>query len=173
MQLPTRRWEKFQKRDTGPVHITKAGLDRMRERLERLKRGLPELISEAERTAAYGDRSENAEYKDAKGRLRGTHRQIFSIEDQLKRVVLIRPGAGTSGTVQIGSAVVLDTQATGSTSSPHKTFQIVGSHETDPARGRISFSSPLGAALMGRKKGDAVTIKTASGARTYRIIEVR
>ena len=167
MQIPKRRWEQFQKRDTGPVHITKAGLDSMRERLERLKRGLPELISEAERTAAYGDRSENAEYKDAKGRLRGTHRQIFSIEDQLKRVVIIKPGASASGMVEIGSTVALEVNV------ETETFQILGSHETDPARGRISFSSPLGAALMGHKKGDEVSIKTASGTRMYRIIEVR
>ena len=139
----------------------------MEEKLAQLKRALPELISEAERTAAYGDRSENAEYKDAKGRLRATHRQIYSIEDQLKRAVIIKPGANASGTVQIGSTVVLEVKGV------EKIFQILGSKETDPARGRISFSSPLGAALMGKKKGDAVTIKTGSGEHAYRIKEIR
>ena len=156
----------MRKRDDGPVHLTEEGLTRLKEKLARLKQSLPALIAEAERTAAYGDRSDNAEYKDAKGTLRRTHRQIWSIEDQLKRVVLIRPGQHASGTVEIGSTVAVETEGV------KRSFQILGSHETDPARGRISFKSPLGAALMHRKKGEAVTIQTNSGPRTYRILEI-
>ena len=142
----------------------------MREELAHLKRVLPERIAETSRTAAFGDRSDNAEYKDAKGALRRTNYRIFELEDQLKRVIIIKPGVNAQGTVQLGSTVVLET------GGGRKTFQIVGPRETDPASGRISHVSPLGAALMGHKKGDSVTIQPRVGAgnspQTYRVVEV-
>lgn len=149
-----------------PIHLTEEGAAALKEKLARLKASLPHLISEAERTAAYGDRSENAEYKDAKGTLRRTHRQIWSIEDQLKRVVIIKPGPNASHTVGIGSTVTVEIDGA------KKIFQIVGSHETDPAKGRISFNSPLGTTLMGHKEGDIITLQAANGLRTYRILEI-
>lgn len=166
MQIPRHSSEKFKVRDTGPVHLTPDGLKRLQERLAGLKKALPDLISEAARTAAYGDRSDNAEYKEAKHQLRRTHRQIFSLEDQLKRAVVIKSGKNAAGTIQIGSVVVLERL------SLQKTYEVVGPQETNPTKGRISFQSPLGAALMNHKKGDAVEIKTASGLQEYRILEV-
>ncbi|MGC9968905.1 MAG: transcription elongation factor GreA [Minisyncoccia bacterium] len=167
MQIPRRRSEKFQKQSDEPVYLTEEGFLRLKEKLARLKRALPDRIAEAQRTAAYGDRSDNAEYKLAKSTLRRTNWQILEIEDQIKRVALIATGPSASDKVQIGSTVVL--KADGA----EKTFQIVGSDESDPARERISYQSPLGAALIGRAKGDDVTIKTVDGPRTYRIIEIR
>jgi transcription elongation GreA/GreB family factor len=167
MRIPKRRSELFKTYDTGPVHVTKETLERMKRRLAELKQSLPELAHEAERTASYGDRSENAEYKDAKATLRRTHRQIYSIEDQLKRIVVIEPGTTQHGSIRIGSVVELESTAGIST------FQILGSKETDPTRGRISFNSPLGAALMNKKKGDSVNITTERGVRTYTIREIR
>ena len=157
--------------DDSPIHLTEEGLARMREELARLKRALPERIAEAQRTAAFGDRSDNAEYKDAKGTLRRTNYRIFELEDQLKRVVIIVTGVNSQGTVQLGSTVVLETN------DGQKTYEIVGPRETDPADGRISHVSPLGAALMNRKKGDSVTIQPRAGGgngpQTYRILEIR
>jgi transcription elongation factor GreA len=141
----------------------------MQERLARLKSSLPTLAEEAARTAAYGDRSDSAEYKEAKGLLRRAHRQIFSLEDQLKRVVIIPSGPNTSGTVQLGCTVVLESAG----SKTLTTFQILGPYETNPGAGRISHQSPLGAALMGHAVGDAVDIETANGARRYRIVEIK
>jgi transcription elongation factor GreA len=168
MQFPKKRKsDEFKKRDDGPVHLTKDGFKSLQEKLERLKLALPEFINEAKRTAAYGDRSDNAEYKEAKSILRRTHRQILNIEDQIRRAVIIASGSNSSGAVQLGSIVVLEIDGA------QKTFQILGSHESNPANGRISYQSPLGSALMGHIKGDIVTVQTASGSKKYCILEIR
>ena len=166
MQIPQSRWDKLKVRDQSPVYLTEAGFRKLQALHERLKRSLPELIAETQRTAAFGDRSENAEYKEAKSLLRRTHRRILSIEDKLKRVVVIKED-GPVDAVRIGSTVKLALA-----SSEEKTFQIVGPDETDPPRGRISFKSPLGAALMKHQIGDEITLKTPRGAVVYRIIEI-
>jgi transcription elongation factor GreA len=162
-----RKSDELKKRDDGPIHITEAGLQRLRDHLARLKGALPDFISEAKRTAAYGDRSENAEYKEAKSTLRRTQRKILSIENQIKRAVIIPTGPSASGKVRLGSTVVLESNGT------KKTFQILGPHETDPTKGRISHQSPLGAALIGRAKDDVVAIQTLKGRQEYRILEIR
>jgi transcription elongation factor GreA len=178
MIFSRRKLDYSKKEDNGPIHLTADGFARLKEKLARIKQRLPALAEEARRTAAYGDRSENAEYKEAKGSLRRATWQILSIEDQIKRVVVIKSGPNVSGRVEIGSTVVLEVnEKDGSTSSPRagvrKTFEILGPHETDPAHGRISYESPLGATLMGHLKGDAITIQTRNGSNAYRIIEIR
>ena len=167
MQIPKRRSEQFKVYDTGPVHVTKAKFEQMEAKLEELKRSLPHLISETERTAAYGDRSENAEYKDAKANLRRTHRQVYLIQDQLRRAIIVQSGATSLGTIRIGSRVTLEVNG------EKKMYEILGSKETDPAQGKISFSSPLGAALMDRTIGEHVTIKTPNGSRTYTVLDIQ
>ena len=168
MQFPKRRMSDIlKKRDDGPIYLTEQAIKDLYERHAHLKKMLPEYISEAQRTAAYGDRSDNAEYKEAKSILRRTHRQIFTIENQLKRAVVIKSGVNAKRTIQIGSSVLLELKG-----GTRKTFQILGPHETDPIKGIISYKSPLGAALIGRKEGDAVRIKIADGFKEYLIIRV-
>jgi transcription elongation factor GreA len=84
----------------------------------------------------------------------------------LKRAVIIQPGRNALGTVQIGSKIRVEVNG------KEKEFEIVGPHETDPGRGRISDQSPLGVALIGHTKNDVVTIKTASGSQEYCILEI-
>lgn len=168
MQIPKRRSDKLRKYDESPVYLTPQGLKILEERLARLKRDMPGFIDEAQRTAAYGDRSDNAEYKEAKSILRRAQGQIFGIQEQLKRVVKIISGENATKTVQLGSTVVLESDG-----KNKKTFQIVGSLETNPGEGRISHKSPLGAALIGRAKGDTVAIQTANGASEYRVLEIK
>ncbi len=167
MQIPRRKSEELRRKVEGPFHITEEGFEHMKEKLERLKLALPGYIIETQRTAAFGDRSDNAEYKDAKSRLTRTHFQILRIQDQIKRAVIIPSGQNTSGTVQLGSAVVLQI------GELRKTFQILGAHETNPTLGRISFQSPLGTALMNHKKGDTVTVQTPIGPQKYTILEIK
>ncbi len=155
------------KYDDEPIYFTEEGFTRLKEKLACLKRDLPGFIVEAQRTAAYGDRSDNAEYKDAKSTLRRTQFQILSIQEQLKRVVVIAESLNASGKVQLGSTVVLGVGGV------QKIFQILGPRETDPTRGRISHESLLGAALLGHVAGDVVTIKTTRGSQSYHILEVR
>lgn len=151
--------------DTEPVYLTKDGLDNLKKHLARLKESLPRLIEETSRTAAFGDRSDNAEYGEAKSALRRANSQIISTEDKLKRVVLIDPSRN-SGMVQIGSTVVLKSAGT------EKTYEIVGSIETNPGRGRISNISPLGKALLGKKIGDKFSMETPGGKKEYEIIGI-
>jgi transcription elongation GreA/GreB family factor len=166
MQIPKRRSDMLRKPDDGPVHITQQGLERLHERHITLTRSLPDLIADAAQTAAQGDRSENDGYKEAKALLRRTYRKIYSIEDQIKRAVVITTGANAAGTVEIGSTVTMEIDGV------RKTFQILGSHETNPSRGRISYQSPLGAALIHHTKGEVITFKTETGIKEYRIIDV-
>lgn len=167
MKFLRKRKQQSEKGDDKPMHLTADGLARLKEKLARLKHGLPTLIEEAKRTAAFGDRSDNAEYKEAKSALRRSNWQILSIQDQIRRAVVIKSAPNISGKVELGSTVTIETEG------EKKTFEILGSHETDPARGRISYESPLGAALMNRSKGDTVTIETGSGLKAYRILEIR
>ncbi len=170
-----------------PIYMTPEGIERLREKLARLKRNLPKLAEETARTAAYGDRSDNAEYKQAKGALRYATYESYRIEDQLKRVVPIERGAGKGGIVQLGSTVTIAPAGTtpsggggkiaGKTAGVGKTkkettYEILGPTETNPTSGRISHLSPLGAAMMGHKVGDIVAIQTATGKKEYTILKV-
>lgn len=165
--MPRTRSNAQRKHDDDPVYLTEDGLKDLHEQLARLKKSLPGIIAETQRTAAYGDRSDNAEYKESKALLRRTHRHVARIEDQVKRVMIITSDANASGTVHLGSTVVLEEGGT------QKIFHIVGPHETDPSKGRISHRSPLGTALIGHRKDDVVALKTQNGLRNYRILEIR
>lgn len=166
MRTPKYTASELKRQSDDPIPLTQDGITRLESKLARLRRELPDLIAEAQRTAAFGDRSDNAAYKEAKSALRRTHGQIFVIQDQLKRVVLIAPNPHITGRVQLGSTVILEKNGT------RTTFQILGSYETDPGNGRISSQSPLGAALMGRQPGDTITIPVKNGSQEYRIIEI-
>ena len=166
---PLRKSDELRKRDDGPLYITQEGLERLHERLVRLEKALPEFIAVTRAAAALGDRSDSAEYTDAKSTLRRTHRQILSTKDQIKRAVIITPpdpATSGSGVVRLGSTVVLEI------SGAERTFQILGPHETDPTQGRISDQSPLGGALVGHVAGDTVTIETGGGPQKYQILKV-
>jgi transcription elongation GreA/GreB family factor len=152
-------------RDTSAIYLTEEGAEKLKLKLERLEKSVPELVTEAARTAAFGDRSENAEYQAAKGQLRRTYRQIYSIKDQLKRVEIIKVDPKKAA-VQLGSTVMLTTD------NKQLTFKIVGPQETNPAKGRISFQSPLGATLMGKVKGEEIFIQTPTGEKKYLIVEI-
>lgn len=151
-----------------PIHLTPAGIEALRARLAQLKARIPELAAEAARTAAYGDRSDNAEYKQAKGMLRAAHRRVTEMESQLKRAVEIPSGPSANGQVQIGSIVTLKYE-----DGHAHTFEIVGPDETNPSAGRISFKSPLGAALIGHAAGETITLRTENGERMCHIVTIR
>ncbi len=165
MRLPTRKSQKLKlPQDEGPLYLTKAGIEKLERRLERIETTeLPQAIEDVRRTGEFGDFSENAEYQEAKGRMRRLHNSVLVIKDKLKRAVLIEKEEGMQG-VQIGSVVVLETG-----DGQHKTFEIVGPSETDPTRGRVSYKSPLGARLINREVGESVEI----GLTTYAIVEIR
>ena len=166
MRIPRRKADELKKRDSGPVYLTETGFERLQGKLARIKRSLPELIDATAEAAAAGDRSDNAAYTTSKAALRRANWRILEIGDELKRAVVITPGPDKNGAAKLGSTVTLKTNG------GQKKFEIVGPKETDPAAGRVSQESPLGAALIGKIAGGTVTIKTASGPKRYRILKI-
>lgn len=150
--------------DTGAVYLTPRGVENLKRTLAQLEAERPNTVADLTRAIAMGDLSENAEYTESKARLARTDGRIFGIKERLKRVILIEEGA--SENVRLGSTVVVSIEG------KQKTYRIVGPHETDPTKGRISHVSPLGSALLHHKVGDAVTISTDRGDVMYGIVEI-
>lgn len=151
--------------ESTPVYLTPEGHEELKNKLERLRKKIPELVQEVSRTAAYGDRSENDEYKTAKGKLRATQFQIAKIDDQLRKVRII-PSGSSGGKIHIGSTARVESKG------KQMTFRIVGPHEASPVEGRISHESPLGKALIGHSEGDVVIFESGGGIKEYKILEI-
>jgi transcription elongation factor GreA len=164
MQIPIRKSGKYTHTQIDP-HLTAAKFSELQNKLERLKKIQPSAIEEVKRLAAHGDFSENHAYQMAKSRLRGINQRIIELENTLKQAIIIKPNKN-SGIVQLGNLVTVETD------NKIQTFQILGSAETDPDAGIISHHSPIGAALIGRRIGETVTIKLANKAVEYKIIKI-
>ena len=152
MRLPTRRSEKQKiMKDDGPFYITKEGLEKLKQKLHTIEtHNLPKAIEDVRATAEFGDFSENAEYQEAKWRMRRLRNQALSITEKIRRAILIETQTEPD-VVRLGSRIILEKNGV------EKTYRIVGPHEADPARGRISYLSPLGASLIGRKEGEEIS----------------
>lgn len=162
MRVPTRRADKIPKESFDP-NITQNKYDQLKRKLEDLLHTQrPKLSLEVQRLAEMGDFSENAAYQTAKWKLRGVNRRIDDIESSLKYANIIY--RNTDGTVSIGSTVFIENLG------QIKTYKILGSTETDPAKGIISHNSPLGQALLDHAVGDI--IKIPSSLKEYKIISI-
>jgi len=168
MQIPKRRSQQLQAPDERDDVMTGWKLQRLKDDLEDLeKRQRPVIVEDLSDARQKGDLSENAEYQDARAKLSRIDGRIFSLKERIKNAVVIEQGAGPSGQVRIGSTVVL------SVDGHQRQYRILGSQETDPSRGRISYLSPLGAALLGHVAGDGVTIDAGGKKILYGIVEVK
>ena len=132
--------------------MTQAKFDELSAQLERMLKARPAAAAEVKHLAEMGDFSENAAYQIAKGRLRGLNERIMEIQDHLKYAQIIQPPS--AGIVALGSTVTVEHNGT------QQTFQILGPTETNPAKGIISYQSPLGTALLHKRVGDTVTLPT-------------
>jgi transcription elongation factor GreA len=131
-------------------------------RLKEIER--PEVVEAIEVARAHGDLSENAEYHAAKERQGQIEAQVIDLEDRLARAMVIDPKTLSGNRVVFGATVhLLDED------DKKVVYQIVGQTEADARIGRISYSSPLGRALIGRKIGEDVEVTTPSGDRYYTI----
>ncbi len=163
MQLPYRKPGKYAHTPMDPF-VTQEKLDELTRKLERLYADRPQLAKEVGRLAELGDFSENVEYQLAKGKLRSVNQRILILENQLKHSEVI--SSTSKGTmIELGDTVTV--QANGS----EKTYQILGSSETNPHKGIISHNSPMGEALVGKKVGDTVTIEIGKKTIDYVIIK--
>jgi transcription elongation factor GreA len=169
MQVPRRASEQNRKYSVASDHfLSAAAIAKLRAELERLQKVVhPRAAEELRRASEMGDRSENAAYSEAKGRLMRVNTRILELQDELRNAVEI-PEGSVDGRVAIGATVVVRVGGL------EKTYQITGSAETAPASGRISFSSPLGAVLMGHRAGDEVLFRAADGREVkYVIVDVQ
>ncbi len=127
----------------------------------------PGVVEAIEEARAHGDLSENAEYHAAKERQGQIESQIAELEDKLARAIVIDPTTLSGDKVVFGATVhLLDED------DKPVTYQIVGEAEADARVGRISYSSPVGRALIGRRRGEEVEVVTPSGDRSYLIDRV-
>ena len=164
MRLPNRKPGKYTFPTFDP-QMTQDKFDAFKEKLARVKDQLPQAIKDTRRYAENGDFSENAEYQIAKGRLRGLNRAVDELQHQITHAVIIQPTKETS-TVAVGHTVTI----TGS--GVERRFQILGSSETNPMRGIISYQSPLGSALLGHAVGDIITVDMGQTTMQYTIVSI-
>jgi len=147
-------------------HLTKQGVDELQAELEELT-GLRAVIADRIKTAReFGDLSENMEYTAARQDQERNENRINEIEHILKNVAVIKDPK-SNGKVVLGSTVKLRAE-----NGKTKEFQVVGTVEADPLNGKISDESPIGQALMGKKEGDAVEIKTPVETALYKIVDI-
>jgi transcription elongation factor GreA len=164
MQVPHRKPGKFTHLKPDPL-LTEAKFTELEKKLEHLKKIRPGLAADVSRFAQFGDFSENVEYQIAKGKLRGVNQGIIDLENHLKHAVVFKPQEQTD-TVELGHRVTIESEG------KQKKYQILGSSEIDLKKGIISYSSPMGAALLGKEVGDVVSVKLANREVEYTIIKI-
>ena len=152
------------------VPMTAAGHARLDEELKQLKNvERPQVIQAIAEARAHGDLSENAEYHAAKERQGWIEGRILELEDKFARAEVIDVAKLDGDTVKFGATVTLIDEDT----EQKKTWQIVGDYEADVKSGKISISSPIARALIGKKKGDWVEVAAPGGARSYELGRVQ
>ncbi|HEX7382881.1 MAG TPA: transcription elongation factor GreA [Burkholderiaceae bacterium] len=153
------------------IPLTRRGAELLKAELQRLKsvdrHAVIQAIAEAR---GHGDLSENAEYEAAKDKQGFIEGRIAELESKLAAAQVIDPSKlDAGGRVVFGSTVDLEDEASGA----EVTYQIVGDDEADLKQGRISISSPIARALIGKEIGDVAEVQAPGGVRHYEIVAVR
>jgi transcription elongation factor GreA len=149
-----------------PTYLSKEGLTKLRSELDEMisvKR--PEVANRIHDAKEHGDLSENAEYEDAKNEQAFVEGKIQTLEALIKNATIIDENHSTEH-VQIGSTVSVES------TDGAETFTIVGSAEAKPGEGRISNESPVGRALLGKRKGDKIVVRVPAGDFSYKIVSI-
>ncbi len=149
--------------------MTPAGHAAMQAELAALKAERPKISQEIGVAREHGDLKENAEYHAAKEKQGLCEARIADLEDRLSRAEVIDPATLSGDRVAFGAIVELEDMD----SEKSVTYQLVGPDESDLEQGRISVTSPVARALIGKEVGDEVRVKTPGGIRTYEIADVR
>ena len=150
----------------GKIEITKSGLDALKKELDDLVNGKrPKVVERLSNARLQGDLTENSDYHNAKDELEFLDGRISELEEVTKHAALISCNGNENG-VSLGAKVTLKV------GSLEQIFHIVGEWEADPAEKKISHSSPLGQALLGKKKGDKVEVEAPAGKVIYEILEI-
>jgi transcription elongation factor GreA len=151
------------------VPVTREGYEALKKELEKLKRvERPENIKAIEEARAHGDLSENAEFAAAKDRQGFIEGRISELQYKLGNADIIDPDKLDKEKAVFGCRVLLENIETGQDVE----YQLVGPDESDIGKGRISVSSPLGKAILGKKPGDELTLQVPGGKRVYELVEI-
>jgi transcription elongation factor GreA len=151
------------------VPVTREGYEALKKELENLKRvERPKNIKAIEEARAHGDLSENAEFAAAKDRQGFIEGRIGELGFKLANADVIDPGKLPKDRAVFGTKVLLENIDTGE----EVEYQLVGPDESDIVKGRISVSSPLGKAIIGKKPGDELTLEVPGGKRIYELVDI-
>jgi transcription elongation factor GreA len=151
------------------VPVTREGYEALKKELENLKRvERPQNLKAIEEARAHGDLSENAEFAAAKDRQGFIEGRIGELGFKLANSDIINPDTLSKDKAVFGHRVLLENIDTGEDVK----YQLVGPDESDIERGRISISSPLGRAILGKKPGDELVLVVPGGKRVYELVEI-
>lgn len=151
------------------VPVTQKGFEALKKELEQLKKvDRPENIKAIEEARAHGDLSENAEFAAAKDRQGFIEGRISELQYKIANADVIVPDQLNKDKAVFGCTVLLENIETGE----NVEYQLVGPDESDIEKGRISISSPLGRAILGKKPGDEMTLQVPGGKREYELVEI-
>lgn len=151
------------------IPMTGDGLAQLEDELRRLRLDeRPAVIRAIADAREHGDLSENAEYHAARERQSFIEGRIVELEDIISRAQVIDTSTLSGDVIRFGATVQLADEDT----EEEATYRIVGSHEADAGAGRLSVTSPLGKALIGRTLGDIVEVKTPRGSRSYEVVKI-
>jgi transcription elongation factor GreA len=151
------------------VPMTSVGFNRLQEELRRLKTtDRPAVIRALAEAREHGDLSENAEYHAARERQSFIEGRVLELEDKIARAEVIDVSKLSGKQVKFGATVTLADEET----DEKAVYQIVGEDEADISKGRLSVTSPLARALIGKAIGESVEVTTPRGARSYEVVKV-
>jgi transcription elongation factor GreA len=151
------------------IPMTAAGFERLQEELKRLKSvDRPAIIRAIAEARDHGDLSENAEYHAARERQSFIEGRVLELEDKIARAEVIDVSKLSGKVVKFGATVTLADEET----DEKVVYQIVGEDEADIAQRRLSVTSPLARALIGKTIGESVEVSTPRGARSYEVVKV-
>ena len=151
------------------VPMTVSGYEALKEELRwRQQEERPRIIDAISEARSHGDLSENAEYHAAKEAQALNEGRVQELEDLVARADVIDITKMSGDTIKFGATVVLVDEDT----EEEKTYQIVGDQEADVKSGRISISSPIARALIGKQVGDEIEVNAPGGARGYEVVKV-
>jgi len=151
------------------VPITRGGYNELLKELESLKSvQRPRIMKEIEAARGHGDISENAEYHAAKEKQGHIEAKIRDLEQKLAESDIIETTRLPEDKVVFGSVVVLENLETGQ----EVQYRLVGPHEADIRRNRVSVTSPIGRAIMGKGPGDVATVQAPGGRKEYEVIRI-
>jgi transcription elongation factor GreA len=151
------------------VPMTIEGYRRLEAELHRLKvEERPRIIQQIAEARDHGDLSENAEYHAAKDAQGLNEAKVAELEDKIARAEIIDPATLSGSTVKFGATVTLEDEESGDKVK----YKIVGDDEANVRDGKLSISSPIARALIGKAKGESAEVTTPRGARSYEILKV-